>query len=173
MSAPRGSLQLWRRRLLPAPLLSLLLWLGWLMLNQSFSAGHILLGLGLALVVPWFTEAFRPDKPRLRAWGSIVRLGLLVLKDIVKSNIDVALLILGPEARISPRYVWVPLRIRDPHGIVALAGIITMTPGTLSADLSEDRRFLLVHAFNCDDEAALIADIQARYEAPLMEIFGP
>jgi multicomponent K+:H+ antiporter subunit E len=67
--------------------------------------------------------------------------------------------------------VWVPLDIRDPNGILALAGIITMTPGTLTADLTEDRRFLLVHAFDVDDEAALIAQIKARYEEPLREIF--
>ena len=57
-------------------------------------------------------------------------------------------------------------------GIVALAGIITMTPGTLSAELSPDHRHLLIHAFNVDDEAALIATIQSRYDAPLMEIFA-
>jgi multicomponent K+:H+ antiporter subunit E len=70
--------------------------------------------------------------------------------------------------------VWLPLRIRDPHGIVTLAGIITMTPGTLSADLSEDRRHLLIHAFDVEDDAAqaaLIADIRTRYEAPLMRVF--
>jgi multicomponent K+:H+ antiporter subunit E len=46
-----------------------------------------------------------------------------------------------------------------------------MTPGTLSAELSPDGRHLLVHAFNVDDEAALVAQIKARYEAPLQEIF--
>ena len=65
-----------------------------------------------------------------------------------------------------------PLHIRDPHGIASLAGIITMTPGTLSADLTEDRRFLLVHALNASDEAVLIASIKTRYEAPLQRIFG-
>jgi hypothetical protein len=64
----------------------------------------------------------------------------------------------------------VPLDIADPHAILSLAGIITMTPGTLSAELSPDRRYLLVHAFNVDDEAALIAQIKSRYEAPLKEM---
>jgi len=94
-----------------------------------------------------------------------------VLKDIVTSNIEVARLILGRESAIRPDYVWVPLSLTDTHGIVVLAGIVTMTPGTLSADLSPDRSQLLVHAFNIDDPAALIATIKARYEAPLMEIF--
>jgi multicomponent K+:H+ antiporter subunit E len=162
------------KRLLPAPLLSLALFFTWLMLNGSASAGHLLLGAALAVVLPWCTERWRPDKARLSRIGIALRLGWHVLLDIVKSNLVVARRILGPEQAITPRFVWVPLSLRDPHAIVALAGIVTMTPGTLSADLSDDRRHLLVHAFDVDDdagEAALIADIQQRYEAPLKLIF--
>jgi multicomponent K+:H+ antiporter subunit E len=160
--------------LLPAPLISALLFVAWLMLAQSASVGNLLLAAAFALAIPWFSERFRPERPRLKTWGTIVRLGLVVLRDIVVSNIDVAKRVLGPEQAIRSRFVWVPLTLRDPHGIVALAGIITMTPGTLSSELSEDRRFLLVHALHCPDEtaeAALVADIKARYEAPLVEIF--
>jgi multicomponent K+:H+ antiporter subunit E len=158
-------------RVLPAPLLSLVLFAVWLTLNQSLSIGHLTLAALLAITVPWFSERLRPQAPRLKKPGRIVRFALLVLWDIVRSNVEVARRILGPESAIRPRFVWVPLAIRDPHGIVTLAGVITMTPGTLSAEVSEDRRHLLVHAFNVDDEAALVAEIKARYEAPLMEIF--
>lgn len=160
-----------RQRLLPAPLLSAVLLVAWPVINGSGSLGQWLLGAAIALVIPWFTEALRPERARLKAPGAIVRLGFVVLYDIVMSNIDVAKRILGSESRIAPAYVWVPLDIRDPHGIVALAGIITMTPGTLSADLADDRRHLLVHAFHLEDEAALIESIKTRYEAPLREIF--
>ena len=159
------------RRWLPSPLLSCVLFIVWPVLNQSWSLGHLLLGLVLAVVIPWFTEPLRDHRPRLRRPLLAAKLVLLVLKDIVTSNMDVAKLILGRESRIKPAFVWVPLTLTDPHGIVALAGIITMTPGTLSADLSADHRHLLVHAFNVDDEAALIASIKNRYEAPLLEIF--
>ena len=64
-----------------------------------------------------------------------------------------------------------PLGITNEQGIAVLAAMITMTPGTMSADIAPDRRWLLVHAFNVDDEAALIGDIQQRYERPLREIF--
>lgn len=158
-------------RLLPAPLLSATLLVVWLLLNQSGSLGHIALGTALAIMVPWFTNRLRPDASRLAQPGTALRLLLIVLWDIVKSNIEVARRILGPEAAIKPRFVWVPLSIRDENGVVVLAGIITMTPGTLSVDVTEDRRYLLIHAFNVDDEVALVADIKARYEAPLMEIF--
>lgn len=158
-------------RLFPAPLLSAVLFVTWLLLNGA-SAGHVALGAALAASVPWLTERFRPDRPRLGAWPVALRLVLTVLWDIVVSNVQVAWWILGPERRIQPRFVWLPLDIRDPHGIASLAGIITMTPGTLSADLTEDRRFLLVHALNVSDEAALITSIKARYESPLRRVFG-
>jgi multicomponent K+:H+ antiporter subunit E len=159
------------KRWLPAPLLSATLFAVWLLLNNTVDAAHLVLGALVAIVVPWFTERLRPDRPRIRRPLAILRLGLVVLWDIVMSNIEVARRILGPEEAIRPAFVWLPLDLTDPHAIVSLAGIITMTPGTLSAELSADRRHLLVHAFNVDDEAALIAQMKARYEAPLKDIF--
>jgi len=156
---------------LPTPLLSATLFLMWLLLNDTLDPAHIVLAAVLSIVVPRYTDRLRPDRPLIRKPATIVRLGLIVLWDIVLCNIEVARRILGPESAIKPRFVWVPLDIRDPHGILALAGIITMTPGTLTADVSEDRDFLLVHALNVDDEAALIAQIKSRYEQPLREIF--
>jgi multicomponent K+:H+ antiporter subunit E len=156
---------------LPAPLLSATLFVVWLLLNNTLDPAHLVLGALLAVVVPWFTDRLRPDKPRLRRPQAIVRLALVVLWDIVLSNIEVARRILGPESAIKPRFVWIPLALTDPHALASLAGIITMTPGTLFADLSPNRRHLLVHAFNVDDEPALIAQIKSRYEAPLKEIF--
>lgn len=159
------------RRLIPSPWLSAVLFVAWPLMNQSWSLAQVTLGAVLALLIPWLTQALRPDPPTLRHPATIARLLLVVLRDIVVANLAVARRILGPEARIQPRFVWLPLTITDPHGIVALAGIITLTPGTLSSELTEDRRHLLIHAFNVQDETALIADIKARYEAPLINIF--
>jgi multicomponent K+:H+ antiporter subunit E len=157
--------------LFPAPLMSLVLWVAWLMVNQSLSAGHLVLGGVLALAVPWWAQRAWPDRPRLHEPLLIAHFVAIVLKDIVMSNIEVARRVLGPEAAIQPRFVWVPLALRDPFAIVTLAGTITMTPGTLSAVLSDDRQFLLVHALHCEDEAALVEQIKERYEAPLKRIF--
>lgn len=159
------------KRLLPAPWTSAVLFLVWPMLNASWSLGQLLLGAALALAIPPFTDALRPDKPALRHPLKMARLVLVVLWDILSANIEVAQRILGPEAAIHPRFVWLPLRLTDAHGVVALAAIVAMTPGTLSAEISEDRRHLLIHALSVHDEAALIATIQARYEAPLCAIF--
>jgi multicomponent K+:H+ antiporter subunit E len=64
-----------------------------------------------------------------------------------------------------------PLDVREDFTITLLASTISLTPGTVSADLSVDHRYLLIHALHVEDEAATIAQIKQRYEAPLKEIF--
>lgn len=164
-----------RRRLLPSPLTSAALQPAWLMLNESASPGQWLLGVLLALAIPWLLVPLRPSRSTLRAWPVLLRLVGVVLWDIVRSNIDVARRVLGRDAAIQPRFVWVPIDLQDPLAIVLLGGIVTTTPGTISAELTDDRRWLLVHALHAPDEAAaaaIVADIKARYEAPLARVFG-
>ena len=161
------------KRLLPHPLLSLVLWLAWLALNSTIAPAHIVLGALLAWVLP-LTGLHLTDGtwPRLRRPGVAVKLVLRVLADIVVSNVEVTRRILGPEAAIRPGFLRVPLDLTDDWAITTLAGIITMTPGTLTADVAADRSYLLVHAFHVDDAEAIIASIKSRYEAPLKEIYG-
>ncbi len=87
------------------------------------------------------------------------------------SNIRVAIQVLGPERNIHPASSgcrWISANI---HGIAALTSMITLTPGTVSAALSDDRKYLLVHVLHLEDPQDLIDTIKRRYEAPLMEIF--
>lgn len=159
------------KRWLPSPLLSLAVFVAWLLLVATVEPAHLLLAALLAVLLPLSVRRLREEHARMRRPGVAMKLALVVLWDIVLSNIEVARRILGRESRIHPGFVWIPLDIRNPHGIAALAGIITMTPGTLSAELSPDRRHLLVHCFHLEDAAATIAQIKARYEAPLREVF--
>ena len=156
---------------LPAPLLSITVFVVWLLLVATVEPAHLLLAAVLALALPLLAQRLREETAGLRRPLLAVRLGLRVLWDIVLSNIEVARRILGRESRIHPGFVWVPLDIRNGHGIAALAGIITMTPGTLSAELSADQKHLLVHCFHLEDAAATIAQIKRDYETPLREIF--
>lgn len=159
------------RRCFPAPFLSAALLASWLLLNQSLSAGHLVLALLLAVVIPWFTHGIGGPTLRLRRPAVALRLGGHFVSDIVSSNLDVLRRSLGREADICPGFVWVPLDLTEPRAIAILSSMITLTPGTLSADLSEDRQHLLVHAFHLDDGESLVAGIKSRYEAPLREIF--
>ena len=143
----------------------------WLLLIGRIDVGTALMAALLAIVLPVFTQRLRPERARMRRPLVAGRLVALVLRDIVVSNLIVAKLILGPQGRLRPAFIWIPLDIRNPYGIAALAGIITMTPGTVSVDLSDDRRHLLVHFLDVDDEASAAAQIKQRYEAPLKEVF--
>jgi multicomponent K+:H+ antiporter subunit E len=99
----------------------------------------------------------------------------LVLRDVVVANVEVAVLILGPASRWQPRFVPVPLRVRDDFVTTILASTVTLTPGTVSVDVQDDGsggRTLLVHCLRCPDPEALVSQVRDRYEARLLEIFG-
>jgi multicomponent K+:H+ antiporter subunit E len=157
---------------LPYPVLSFLLFVVWLLLVAEVSAAHVLLALFLAWGIPMLCRPFLKDLPPVRHAFAALRLVALVTYDIVLANIAVARLILGPTARLQPVFVQVPLTLTQPMSISLLASIITMTPGTVSSELSQDNKVLIVHALDCSDPEALVADIQQRYEKPLLEIFG-
>ena len=159
------------KRWIPQPLISVMLLLIWLALNNTVHPAHLVLGACLAIGIPMWTSTLKFGNPKPRQILTVIVLGCVVLYDIIRANIEVAMLILGPERNIKPMFVWVPLELTDPHAKAALAGIITMTPGTLLSDFSDDGKYLLVHAFNVSDPAALVAEIKARYEFPLKEIF--
>lgn len=98
-------------------------------------------------------------------------LGAKLVWDILVANITVARQVLGPEKNLRSGFVWVPLELTNIHGISALASIMTLTPGTVSAELSEDRKYLLVHCLDIDDPQKMIDDIKRRYETPMRKVF--
>ena len=158
------------KRLLPYPSLTLVLWLTWLLLN-GFSVGHALLGLILAVVLPLGTRPFWPQVPLVRDRMGLLRFVLRVAKDILLANRGGALKGLGPVEDLQPGFVEVPLDLRDSFAITVLTSTVSLTPGTVSADVSEDRTRLLVHALHVEDPQALVAEIKQRYEGPIKEIF--
>ena len=159
------------RRLFPAPPLTVLVILFWLLMSDSFSFGLIVLGVLLGVVVPLFAARLDREFARIGTLRPVPKLLVVTLWDILVSNIEVARQVLGREERIHPAFIWIPLDIANIHGIAALTSMITLTPGTVSAALSDDRRYLLVHVLHLDDPEELIRQIKTRYEAPLMEIF--
>jgi len=160
------------RRWFPHPLLSLTLTLIWLLLINSFSAGGLLVGIVLGIAIPRLTSHLWPDRPNIHNYGKALRYVLLVMWDIVVANLQVARIILfRPNASLHTRWISVPLALTNPEAITVFAGTITMTPGTVSCDLSADGKFLLVHCLDAPDADATIRDMKERYESRLLEIF--
>lgn len=158
--------------ILPHPLLTLIMTAVWIMLQNDFSAGMAVFGLILGIVIPRMTASYWTDRPQgIRAF-KMLSYCLLVIWDIIVANIEVAWIILTrSNASLRPAWVVVPLDLRTPEAITILAGTITLTPGTVSADLSNEGHCLLVHALDTDDPEAVSKDIKQRYERRLKEIF--
>jgi multicomponent K+:H+ antiporter subunit E len=102
-----------------------------------------------------------------------LRFAIVVIFDIIKANVTVAKLILSPNSMLKPNFLYIPLDITHPLGISVLASTISLTPGTVSTDLSKDRKTLVVHALHVEDVQEEIDTIKSRYERPLMEVFKP
>jgi multicomponent K+:H+ antiporter subunit E len=160
-------------RLFPFPIASASLLVLWLLLTQTLSLGHILLGGAVALVGGWALSVLEPPKARPRRLGFLFRLAVLVVADIVRSNVAVARIILGLERRRrTSGFVEIPLELRDPYGLAMLACIITSTPGTVWVDFNEASGTLTIHVLDLVDKTEWVRTIKGRYERLLLEIFA-
>ncbi|WAJ72446.1 Na+/H+ antiporter subunit E [Catenovulum adriaticum] len=169
-------------KIFPAPATSLLLLLVWLLLNNSVSVGHLILGSVLAFVIPLLTEPFRDEHAFVNKPLLALKQLLTVLYDIITANVQVAILILGPNKKLRPAFVKVPLDMTEALPITLLASTVSLTPGTVSAEVypvtenhidnaNLEQKYLLIHVLDLKNENELIQEIKQRYEAPLKEIF--
>ena len=143
----------------------------WLAVSGSFTLPNLLLGLaagGLSLVL--VRGHVRPDGRRLRPLKRLSR-GLLFFKELALSAFKVAVLVASPKMAVKPGIFAFPLTVDRDFEITLLANLITLTPGTLSVDVSEDRMVLYVHAIDCSDPAGARRDIANGFERKIMEAF--
>lgn len=160
-------------RWLPFPGLTLLLLLLWLLLVGSVAPGTILLGAVAAVVSSWVWLRLELPAVGFRRPLAALRLSLVVLQEIIRSNNAVARIILyrGTRNRRSG-FVRIPLTTRNPYNLAALACIITATPGTLWVEYDSADNTMLLHVLDLIDKEEWVRIIKTRYEMRLMEIFG-
>lgn len=103
----------------------------------------------------------------------MLRFSGVVLWDILVANLNVARLILSHPGKLRPAFVDVPLGLKGEVAISLLANTISLTPGTVSVEISPDRHCLRVHALDAPDPDGLVQEIKVRYEAPLKKVFEP
>jgi multicomponent K+:H+ antiporter subunit E len=158
--------------LLPHPFLTLILAIVWMLLQNEVSAGMAVFGIILGIIIPWGTSIWWPDTPKGFRLSKMITYSFMVMWDILVANIQVAWIVLTvPNAKLKPAWIVVPLELREPEAITVLAGTITLTPGTVSADLSDQGHSLLVHVLHTDDPDAVRDEITSRYQRRLLEIF--
>jgi multicomponent Na+:H+ antiporter subunit E len=105
-----------------------------------------------------------------RVW-QVAGLAALFLYELVLSAVRVAAIVLRPKIELSPGIIACPLTVDRDFEITMLANLITLTPGTLSVDVSEDRKTLYVHCIDVPDPQATIDDIKNGFERKILEAF--
>lgn len=171
-SQTRPLLERWfGRPLWPHPLISLTLLVAWQMLAGHITGGSLLLGGILAFVLPRATRRFWRHPVRIRSWPGLMRFAVIVVWDIVVSNLQAVAWLLRKPSELQPAFFIFHLELDNPVAITVLANTITLTPGTVSADISSRQERLLIHGLHVPDIDEAIATIRQRYEAPLKEIF--
>lgn len=159
--------------LFPHPAMTLLLAVVWILLQNELSAGMAVFGVILGIIIPRLTAVWWPDRPKRFRVRKMIAYALLVMWDILVANVEVAWIVVTRRNKnLRPAWVVVPLDLRQPEAISILAGTITLTPGTVSADMSNTGHCLLIHALDAPDPDAVRDEIKQRYEARLKEIFA-
>ncbi|OWV88151.1 cation:proton antiporter [Rhizobium sp. N122] len=152
-------------------LFNLLLAIAWVAVTGSASLHNLVFGFLLAaLSLAVIREPFG-GKGYLRRVCLVLSLALLFLKELSLSAWKVTLTILSPDMKLKPGIFAFPLTVTSDFEITLLANLITLTPGTLSVDVSTDRRTLYVHALDCSDPKTSKRDIANGFERKIMEAF--
>lgn len=161
------------KNLFPHPYLTGILVGIWLLVNNTFAPGQMVLGAILAILISFITSEFWPGTVRLRRPGLVIEYFCRLLLDILTANVQVAVWIVRPNRKLQPAFIHYELALKSPLAISVLANTISLTPGTVSCDVSKDQRYLLIHSLHTSDAEALVRQIQQRYEEPLLEVTKP
>jgi multicomponent K+:H+ antiporter subunit E len=162
------------KKWIPSPLMTGLLFLFWLMLNQSVEPAHLLLAAGLAIAVPMMTASLMEPIgfPVVKRPMVLFRLLAMALIEIIHSAVNVSRIILfARPAGLKSQFIRIPLDLRNPYGLALLSCLINSTPGTVWAEVMPQKHELILHVFDLHDEQWWIDTIKTQYEKPLIEIF--
>jgi multicomponent Na+:H+ antiporter subunit E len=149
----------------------LLLGLAWLALTGSWTPANAVLGLALGALAASFAREQRRRRDISPRPLKIIWLASRFLYELLLSGLRVARLVLAPRMDLKPGIFAYPLKVDRDFEITLLANLITLTPGTLSVDVSEDRKTLFVHAIDCSDPERTRRDIAEGFERRILEAF--
>ena len=151
--------------------LHMVLALAWAAIACNFSVINIIVGFVFGLLAIWMVREQLGAGTYFRKSRRIVSLILLFVYELVHSTFTVALLVLKPKLDFKPGIIAYPLKVKSDVEITLLANLITLTPGTLSIDVSDDKKTLYVHAIDATDPEGIIADIADGFEKKVIEVF--
>lgn len=151
-------------------IINLLIAVTWMFLNNEWTGVSFTLGYILGLVLLFVLRRFLNARFYLINIYAIVRLFLIFLRELILSNIVVIKQILSPKLDIRPGIFALPTELKSDWEITTLACLITLTPGTLVIDISDDNKTLYIHAMDIPDAEETIAQIKNTFEKAIMEV---
>lgn len=156
------------------PLMIAGLALVWATITGDFTALNLALGAGVGAITALVLRNWLARPLALRRLRRIMSLALLFLWELIVSAVRVALIVVQPnlKASLRPAIVAFPLTVKSDAEITLLANLITLTPGTLSVDVADDRSVLYVHVLDLVSRDRLIADIAGGFELKVQEVFA-
>ncbi len=152
-------------------LINILMALVWALITGSFTLANIIFGFVLGAGALYLIREQAGSLGYFGRGAKLTKLGMLFLYELIMSAVRVATLVMSPKMDLKPGIFAYPLELDRDFEITLLANMITLTPGTLSVDVSDDRRFLYVHAVDCSDPDSLRRDIADGFERRIKEAF--
>lgn len=144
---------------------------GWAAILGSFSLGTLSAGFALGYALLWLVRPLYGPTDYFERFWRVLGLVVVFLYELVVSSLRVVWDVLTPTHYSRPGVVAIPLRVESPAEITVLANLISLTPGSLSVELSEDDRTLYVHAMFIDDVDTIRREIQETFESRVLEVF--
>ncbi|MRR06566.1 MAG: Na+/H+ antiporter subunit E [Deltaproteobacteria bacterium] len=151
-------------------LIHILLALAWMALTGHFNAANFAVGLVLAFPILWLTQRGKTTFSYLTKIRQVGGFAAFFLWELLKANFRVAHDVLTPRHHMRPGVIAVPLDQASDLEILVLTTFITLTPGTLSLDVSSDKRTLYIHAMYIDDMTQFRESIKKGYEKRVREV---
>lgn len=152
-------------------LLNIVLALIWVSMTGQFTLANFLLGLGLSFILLWVGQRSGPQLSYFNKVQKVINLSFYFIWQLIVANIRVTYDILTPRPYMLPAVVAVPIELKSDTEIMILANLITLTPGTLSLDVSPDQRILYVHTMHLGDVNEFIEEIKSGFERRVRELF--
>jgi multicomponent Na+:H+ antiporter subunit E len=151
-------------------LLNTLLALAWIALTGTFTPTNFAIGFAVGFVLLWLTQRVMLPSNYFRKVPQVIGFVLFFLRELLQANLRMVVIVLSPRPAIRPAVVAIPLDVRSDIEITLLANLITLTPGTLYLDVSQDRCVMYVHTMHVDDLDAFRRSIKDGFERRVMEV---
>ncbi|SDM83537.1 multicomponent Na+:H+ antiporter subunit E [Fictibacillus solisalsi] len=142
----------------------------WMFLSENYLFGSYVSGFIVGIGLIYLLNRYIPDEFYLLKVWAIIKLIFLFIKELILANFDVLKWIYKPKMDFRPGIIALPTDLKTNWEINLLANLITLTPGTLSVDVSRDQRFIYIHAIDLPDTNETIHSIKETFEKAIMEV---